>query len=161
MKQIHLNPQKCDFMDNEERINECRKNQWIEAWFAIEAVGVSEEVVKESLENLVKKMGNIKSLHIYEKNFRSIEKMEEAEASKIRKDLKEAWNQVVELRLFTKTLTDLINVIYLYGPSAVEILGPETKEVGLHEIQDIANSLSGLLHQFAAAGIGGVVITPK
>jgi len=49
----------------------------------------------------------------------------------------------------------------LYGPSAIEVLSPPNKQVSAGEIQNIVNTLAGLLHQFAAAGAGGIVITPS
>ena len=47
-----------------------------------------------------------------------------------------------------------------YGPSSVEIIGPDKKEISVAETQDIVNLLAGVVHQFAAAGVGGIIITP-
>jgi len=30
----------------------------------------------------------------------------------------------------------------------------------IDEVQNIANLLAGVIHQFAAAGVGGIIITP-
>ncbi len=55
----------------------------------------------------------------------------------------------------------LVNVVLVYGPSAIEILGPDKKEIPLEEIQNLTNLLAGVVHQFAAAGVGGIVISPE
>ena len=55
----------------------------------------------------------------------------------------------------------LLNAVMTYGPSAIEIVGPNKEEIDISEMQNVANTLAGVVHQFAAAGIGGIVITPK
>jgi len=144
---------------DQDKINEFRKKELIEVWFAIEAVGVTKEAVEDSMKNHVSKLEKVSEMHIHDKIFRPIEKLEDI--SFLPKDVKEAWSQVVELKFFVKKFDDLINIIYVYGPSAVEVLGPESRKITIQEMQDISNTLAGLLHQFAAAGVGGVVITPK
>ena len=57
------------------------------------------------------------------------------------------------------TVYDLINIILVYGPSAVEILEPDSINVDIAEIQNIANMISSVMHKYAAAGIGGIVIS--
>ena len=144
---------------DQEKINEFRKKQYIEVWFALEALGVNKEIVEESLKTHISKMEKIPEVHFYDKIFRDVEKLEDI--SFLPKDITEAWSQTVEIKFFVKKFYDLINIIYVYGPSAIEILGPEAKELKINDMQDIANTLAGLMHQFAAAGVGGVVITPK
>jgi hypothetical protein len=77
------------------------------------------------------------------------------------KPLKRGWSQIVNVTLLTKDLYSLVQTVMLYGPSAIEILSPPNKQVSAGEIQNIVNTLAGLLHQFAAAGAGGIVITPS
>jgi hypothetical protein len=60
-----------------------------------------------------------------------------------------------------KDLFSLINIVIVYGPSSVEIMGPKNKEIKVEEIQRISNVLAGIVHQFASAGIGGIIITPE
>ncbi|MBI4895633.1 MAG: hypothetical protein HY831_04025 [Candidatus Aenigmarchaeota archaeon] len=144
---------------DQDKINELRKKELIEVWFAIEAVGVTKEAIEDSMKNHISKLEKVSEMQIYDKVFRPIEKLEDI--SFLPKNITEAWSQVVELKFFVKKFDDLINIIYVYGPSAVEVLGPESKKISIQEMQDISNTLAGLLHQFAAAGVGGVVITPK
>lgn len=144
---------------DQDKINELRKKEQIEVWFAIEAVGVTKQAVEDSMKNHISKLEKVSEMQIYDRIFRPVEKLEDI--SFLPKNIEEAWSQVVELKFFVKKFDDLINIIYVYGPSAVEVLGPESKKISIQEMQDISNTLAGLLHQFAAAGVGGVVITPK
>lgn len=140
----------------EEAIKKKRKDNWIEAWFAIEALAVDKGVVESSLRDHVEKLSKVKEVFVYEKKFSEIKKVENPI-----KGIKEAFSQIVELKLFVKDVFSLINIVIVYGPSSVEIIGPKNKEIKVEEIQRIANVLAGLVHQFASAGIGGIVITPE
>jgi hypothetical protein len=137
-------------------VEKARKNGWIEAWFAIEVLGASTEVVDSSLKKHVEKMSREENVLIVKTEFKPTEEVKNPP-----KPLERGWSQVVNVTLFAKDLQTLINVVLKYGPSAIEIIAPKSKQINADEIQNIANSLAGLLHQFAAAGIGGMVITPS
>ncbi|MBI5332859.1 MAG: hypothetical protein HZB65_04755 [Candidatus Aenigmarchaeota archaeon] len=142
--------------ETKDKINELKKKGWLDVWFAFDVLGVNQEIVEQSLGNHISKLEKLSVVFIYNKEFKTAEKVETPP-----KGVEEAWSKVIELKLFIKSFTDLINIIYLYGPSAIEILSPNSKELKLEELQDIANTMAGLMHQFAAAGAGGIVITPK
>ena len=139
-----------------EDVKKRRKEEWIEAWFAIEALGATQDVVKTSLEKHMKNLSGTKNVLVYEKKFSEIKKVDNPP-----KDLKEAYSQVVEAKLFAKDLATFLIVVMLYGPSSIEVIGPTKKEIKINELQEIANAVSGIMHEFAAAGLGGLVITPK
>ena len=46
-----------------------------------------------------------------------------------------------------------------YGPSAIEILEPKNIKLELGEAQNVLAEIANLVHRFAQAGIGGVVIS--
>ena len=138
-----------------EEVRKKRKEEWIEAWFAIEVLGATQEVVKDSLERHIKNLSGTKNVLVYEKKFSEIKEVPPP------KGLKEAFSQVVELKLFAKDLATFLIIVMLYGPSSIEVLGPSKKDIKINELQEIANAVSGIVHEFAAAGLGGMVITPK
>ena len=76
------------------------------------------------------------------------------------KNVEEAYSQVAKVRFFSRDLLTLLNIVMVYGPSSVEILGPDKAEIKISEVQQLSNTVAGLVHQFAAAGVGGIVITP-
>ena len=145
-----------DFMDIRDEIKKRRKESWLEVWFSIEVLGIDENIAKDSLSKHIEKLSHVKDTFIYEKDFKDIKKVKNP-----LKGVEEAYSQVVNVKFFVKSLPILLNVVLTYGPSSIEIMGPDKKDVNAAEIQDIANVLAGLVHQFAAAGVGGIVITPE
>lgn len=140
----------------EEEIKKKRKEQWIEAWFAIEALATSKETVENALKTHVENLGHAKDTFVYDKKLSEIKHVENP-----LKDVAEGFSQVAEIKLFAKNVFALVSLVLLYGPSSIEILSPNEKEINISELQDMCNLLAGLMHQFAAAGVGGMVITPK
>lgn len=138
-----------------DEIKEKRKEKWFEVWFSIEALAVNKDVVENALKKHVEKMGKIRDIFIYETDF-----SETIHVKKPMKHIEEAYSQIVKIKFFVKSLSTLISVVMTYGPSSVEIIGPDKKEINIAETQDIVNLLAGIVHQFAAAGVGGIVITP-
>jgi hypothetical protein len=133
-----------------------KRDNWYDVFFAIEALGMTEEIVSSSLRRHAEKLSHVKDLFVYEQEFTSIDKIRNP-----MKNVEEAYAQIVKIKFFVKDLATLLRVVLTYGPSSVEIMGPRKKDIDMGEIQDISNILAGLVHQFAAAGAGGIIITPE
>jgi len=140
----------------EEEIKKKRKEEWIEAWFAIEALATNRETAEGALRVHIEGLEHAKDAFVYEKKLSEIKHVENP-----LKNVAEGFSQIAEIKLFAKNIFVLVNLVLLYGPSSIEILGPNEKKMKISEIQDMCNLLAGLMHQFAAAGVGGMVITPK
>ena len=138
-----------------EEIAKKRKENWFEVMFTIEALAIDKEVVEKSLKTHVEKMTKIREIMIYDKQF-----LETLEVEKPMKNVEKAYSQIVRVKFFAKDLTTLLGVVMVYGPSSIEILGPAKSELRLDEVQNVTNLIAGVVHQFAAAGIGGMVISP-
>ena len=139
-----------------DEINKRKKDKWFEVSFTIEVLGMDEQITKTSLAKHIEKMSHVKDIFVYEKDFLDVKHVK-----KPMKGVEEAYSQVVRVKFLVKKLSTLLNVVLTYGPSSVELLGPDKRDVDASEVQDIANVLAGLVHQFAAAGAGGIVITPE
>lgn len=139
-----------------EDIDKKKKEGWYEAVFLIEALGAKEEILTKTLKEHVEKLGKTPDTIVYETNYSDVQQVE-----KPIEGLDTGYSQFVEVKFVTKTLFLLLNAVILYGPSSVEILGPNSREIKIDEVQNIVNILAGVLHQFAASGMGGIVITPK
>ncbi len=138
-----------------EEINKKRKEEWIEAWFSIEAMAVSKDTVESSIKELIASLSSFRDVFVYE------HKLHESVLVKDpMKDVSEAYSQIADVRLFSKDLITMLNISAVFGPSAVEIISPKKKVVEMGEIQNTCNALAALVHQFAAAGVGGIVISP-
>jgi hypothetical protein len=139
-----------------EEINRKKEENWIDTWFAIETLAVDKEIVENALKRHIEKLAKAPGVFVYASKYSETEKVENP-----LKNVKEAFSQVAEVKLFIKNVPTLINIVLMYGPSSVEILGPNNKDIKINEMQDVANLLAGLVHQFASAGVGGVVISSK
>ena len=142
--------------DAKEEIRKKKKDCWIESSFSIEALAVREDVVKNSLSKHVNDMSKINGVYIYETSFSDIIKV-----TKPLKGVDEAYSQITHVKFCVKDIMTLVSMAMTFGPSSVEILGPDKKEIKISEIQNMINLISGVVHQFAAAGVGGIVITPE
>lgn len=136
-----------------EEIRKKRDEKWIEAWFMIEVMAVDEKVAVEALESHVKKLE--KETPVFEVTYQDAVKVENPTPK-----VKEAYSKICEVKLFAKDMMSLLRLVLMYGPAAIEIMGPKNREVGMEEMQNISNTVAGLMHQFASAGVGGVVISP-
>lgn len=136
-----------------EEIEKKRKDEWIEAWFMIEVLAVDEKVASDALEKHVEKLA--KEAFVYEKSFQEAIKVENPTPR-----IREAYSRICEIKLFVKDLESLVRIVMLYGPAAVDILGPKKKSASMEEMQNISNTIAGVMHQFASAGVGGMVISP-
>ncbi len=141
--------------ETEHDIKEKRKEKWFEVWFSIEALAVKKDVVETALERHIEKMKKVKDILVHDVEFSETIKVE-----KPLKNVEEGYSQIAKVKFFAKDLSTLISVVLTYGPSAIEIIGPDKKEMKIDEVQNIVNVLAGIVHQFAAAGVGGIVITP-
>ena len=143
-------------MELKEEISRCRKDKWFEVAFGIEVLAISRDVAEDALAKHVDKLAKEQGVFVYERKFGETQRVE-----KPLRDIEEAYSKIVSLKLFAKSLSTLMHITLLYGPSSIEVLGPNKKEIDLSEIQHVANNLASIVHQFAAAGVGGIVITPE
>lgn len=139
-----------------EDLDRKRREGWYDAIFMIEALGASEEILTQTLKDHIDKLSRTPDTVVYETNYSEIQKVE-----KPIQNLDVGYSQFVEVKLLAKTLFMLLNAVMLYGPSSVEVLSPNSREIKIDEVQNTVNILAGVLHQFAASGMGGIVITPK
>lgn len=139
--------------DVRELAEEKANKGWIKVWFAFEVMAVDKDVVEAAMKNHIKGLESIKEAIVYEKKFGSVEKVETPP-----KGIKEAYSQTAEVEAVIKDIFTLINIVMAYGPSAIEVMEPKEIKVSVEEAQNIANLIAGVVHQFASAGIGGMVI---
>ncbi len=125
----------------------------IQALLSFEVLAVNEQAAKESLQSMIEKLDKDERAKIYKKEFSGLEKVENP-----LKNIKVAFSQVCEIELICKRFEELVGIIIEYGPSSCEILKPEKLSLSMADAQNILNSVSEMMHRFAEAGIGGVII---
>ncbi|QQG39679.1 MAG: hypothetical protein HYS81_04910 [Candidatus Aenigmatarchaeota archaeon] len=120
-----------------------------------EAMAVKKEAVENSLKTLLEAIKQEKGIVVKSATFAEALRVE-----KPRKNIPEAYTQVMELEIEFENLKRMLNYTMKYGPSALEIMEPKEINVNLNEAQEMANEIMAFIHRYAAAGIGGVVIVP-
>ncbi len=138
------------------RMKELEAKKWMKVGFIFEVLGMNKEIVEKSLKEHIDKLEKIKTSLVYKKDFSLVEKVE-----KPMKGIEFAYSQIVETEVMVQDLKTLMVITISYGPSSIEILKPNTMNISAGEIQDVANMTSGVIHQIASAGLGGIVATPK
>jgi len=138
------------------KIKELSRKKWMKISLIFEVLGTTREIVEKSLKEHIEKLEKIKTILLYKKDFSKIEEVE-----KPMKNVEKAYSQIVETEAMIKDIKTLIIITISYGPSSIEILEPKKIEISAGEIQDISNMISGIIHRFAASGIGGIVATPQ
>ena len=126
---------------------------WFHVWVAFEGMAINKNIIKTTLEDLVSKLETDPRAKVYEKEF-----LEPSLVKNPMKGVEEGWSQAVSLKLAIKTFKDLVQLTIEYGPSAVEVLEPSKSQLSMSDAQEILNNVAGMMHRFAAAGIGGTVI---
>jgi hypothetical protein len=139
-------------MTLEEGINEKIKEGWLKAWMMFEVLAINEKVTKESLESLMNKLEKDSRIKVYKKEFGEIKKVE-----KPLPNIEFGYSLTCEIELISKKFDDLVQIAIEYGPSAIELLEPSKLNINAGEAQAILTSISQLIHNFAAAGAGGIV----
>ena len=143
-------------MISEEEADTKMEGGSIRVWIAFEVLAVSESVVKDSLGKMIENLDKDKRISLYKKSFTDIVKVE-----KPLKNIDIAYSCTCEIECVVKKLEDLVLIVIQYGPSAVEILEPTKFDISSREAQNIMNSVSEMMHMFAAAGVGGLVFLNK
>ena len=126
---------------------------WIRSNMMIEVLAVNKETAKSSLKKHIEKMEKEDKAMIYNVEFREIKKVKNPVPN-----ISEAYSNIVELDVLTANYDKLIYMVMSYAPSSVEILEPEHIKIDMGEAQGILNIVADMVHKFAAAGLGGIII---
>jgi len=129
------------------------KEGWIRVAMMIEVLAVSENASKSALEKHIQKMENEEGVIVYKKDFHSVQKVE-----KPLPNVEIGFSCVAEIEIVAKNFDKLVYIVMNYAPSSIEVLEPEKIVLDEGEAQGILNSIADVLHRFAAAGLGGVLI---
>jgi hypothetical protein len=136
-----------------ERVGKKLKEGWIRGSMMIEALGTTERAAKVGLEQHVKKMEQEDGCIVFNTNFSGLKEVKYPHPK-----VEKGYSCVVETEVLTENFEKLLYVVMRYGPTSVEIHEPEKISIDFGEAQSIVNSLAEMIHNFAAAGIGGIII---
>ncbi|MFB6147684.1 MAG: hypothetical protein ABEJ66_02260 [Candidatus Nanohaloarchaea archaeon] len=126
----------------------------IELWMVFEAVAPEKEDVEESLEEHVEMLESEEDIRVL-----SSETDEVAEVKDPHPGLDKGYSQVVEMQVEVDGFDRAIETVVNYGPTYVQIEGPEKYEMDMREAQDALQNVANTMHQYAQMGPGGVLIS--
>jgi hypothetical protein len=126
----------------------------IELWMVFEAVAASKEGVEDSLDDHLEKLGSESDVEVTESNIDEAEKVE-----KPHPDVEEGFSKVAECKLEVESFDKAISITFNYGPTYVQMEGPEKYEMDLKEGQESLQNVADMIHSYAQKGLGGVVVS--
>jgi len=137
--------------------NEKVKQGWIKAKMMFEVLGINEEASRSALEKMISRLdSDDPRIEMYSKDVGEISKIINPLPN-----IKEGYSLICEVELISKNLDNLTQIVMEYGPSSIELLEPRIIDLPISQAQGILNSISRLVHQFAASGAGGLVFIAK
>ncbi len=143
--------------DNDLKVRELLGKGWMKVWMIFEVQAADKAVCVSSLKKHVKDMGSLDSVEIIDESFAGVDKIEAPEGLK-KRGVNALFAQVSEVTIMARDFEGLVNVVINYAPSAVEVMAPEKITITMRDAQNSLVSVADMMHKFARAGIGGVVI---
>lgn len=139
--------------ETEQKVEKRLKEGWIKAVLTVEALAVNKDKASSALKGHVEKMAKQPGVYICSQIFHDPE-----EAASPFKGIDKAYSVFCEIELLAQKFETLVELTMYYGPSSVEIIEPEKINVDMVQAHNILNNISELLHRYAAAGVGGIVV---
>jgi SepF-like predicted cell division protein (DUF552 family) len=129
------------------------KDGWIKSTMIIEILAVNEETTDSALKAHIEKIEGEDHTMVIDTRFHEVR-----EVPNPMPNIEKGYSKIVDVDVLTKDFDTLVRVVVSYGPSSVEILEPEKIRMDMGEAQGILNSLAEIIHKFAQAGLGGVMV---
>lgn len=126
----------------------------VKVWMVFEAVGAEKDGVVKSLEDHVNSIKSEDGVEIKE-----MEKDEATEIENPHETLEKGYSQVLEMKVDFDNFQKAIETVINYGPTYVQMEGPDNYELSLRESQDVMQSVANTMHQYAQMGAGGILIS--
>ncbi len=131
------------------------EKQKISALMILEIIGKPAKYLVETLDNLIKQMGNEPGIIIKNKNIKEPKKMEESSgiANQTKEGVKIAeqndfYVSFAELEVETESLINLALLMFKYMPAHIEILSPSNFAISNYDLKDLLNELIRRLHGY-------------
>lgn len=126
----------------------------IELWMVFEAVAPTEADLEDSLRDHVEQLEDEEGVEVTEREYDEVKEVENPHPG-----VEQGFSQVCETRLKTEGFSRAIEICINYGPTYVQLEGPERIELDLKEAQDSFQNVVDTMHQYAQMGVGGVLLS--
>ena len=143
--------------DDDMKMDELLEKGWIKTWMIFEVQAADKTMCVSALKKHIKDMASEPSIDVIEESFTDVDNIDVPEGLKQR-GVKALYTQVCEVTVMAKEFEALVNVVINYAPTAVEVMAPEKIVLTMRDAQNSLVSLSDMMHKFARAGVGGMLI---
>lgn len=126
----------------------------IELWMVFEAVAESREDLEDSLDDHIEKMKTESEIEITEYEIEESEEVENPHPG-----LDKGFSQVAEVKAEAENYTRAVKTVINYGPTYVQVEGPDTYDMGLPDAQKSLQEVANMMHKYAQMGVGGVLVS--
>ena len=129
-------------------------NTPIDVWMVFQVVAATKDAAEDSLNQHVEKIGNESCVSEFEPEMDAVEEVENPHEA-----LDKGYSKVCEIEMTVSSFSELIELVINYGPTSVDVLGPDEITMDLGEVRNSMNAVAQMMHQFLQAGAGGMMIS--
>ncbi len=126
----------------------------VNLWMVFEAVAPNEDAVEGALEEHIETLESEPQVEITEQKMEEVSKVKDPHP-----DLEEGYSKIVEVRVDVDTFAKCINLVLHYGPTYVQVEGPDEYTMDLKESQEALQKVANTMQQYAQQGLGGVLVS--
>lgn len=134
--------------------NKIKKEGWIRVSMMVEAMAVNAETAESAITKHAEKMSKEDNFMVYMKKTH-----ETREVKKPLPNVEKGFSHVIEMEAAVENFDKLVYMVINYAPSSTEILEPDEIKMDVGEAQGVLNTLSAIIHRFAAMGAGGMLVS--
>lgn len=129
-------------------------NDPIEVWMIFQVVAATEDAAVESLDEHVEKLETENGVQSM-----TVEMDDVQEVDQPTPNVEQGYSRVCEVEMEVAGFDDMVSIVVNYGPTSVDVKGPESREMDIGEMRTALNSVAQMMHQFLQAGAGGMMIS--
>lgn len=126
----------------------------VKLWMAFEAVAPNKDAVEGALEEHLETLASEEQVEITEQETEEVSKVKDPHP-----DLEEGYSQIAEVKVDVETFAKCINLVLHYGPTYVQVEGPDEYEMSLKESQQSLQKVANTMQQYAQQGLGGILVS--
>jgi uncharacterized ferredoxin-like protein len=119
-----------------------------------ESVATSKQESVESIADHIDALENEKPVELVSRDEDEVEKMKDPHP-----DIEEGFSKVIEVNAEIEGIDSAIRIINDYGPTYIQVTGPDTLEVSLEQSQKALQKVASTMQQYAQMGAGGVLMS--
>lgn len=126
----------------------------IQTWMVFEVLAGQRDTAEESLADHIEKLDDLETVTVESTDFDDIKEVDDPHPS-----LETGYSQVCEVECTVDEFSSLIEIVMNYGPTMIDVLGPDEITLDLPQAQESLNLVAEMMQKFLQAGAGGMMIS--